>query len=432
MPGRRPAPALAALVGLLFLVGLISYIDRGSLSIAAPVLIKEAGLSAVQMGVLLSAFFWSYAALQIPAGWVVDRYPVAWVLGLGVALWALATLLTGFAAALNTFILLRLLLGAGEAVLFPCLSKVMAQTFPAERRGLPNSIIDAGTKLGPALGVFCGALLVAHFGWRVLFIVLGGASLVWLLPWIAWSRFYAPKSASRPDAGPAGEDANRQAGPRMIDIFRSRDFWGVTVGSSIYSYAFYFFLTWLPTYLVRERHLSLQAMAVLGAAPFLASACASMIGGWLSDALIQRGVSQTLVRKSAVGGGLLLSMAGLPAALVSDVGASVWLLSITYVAFGIFGSNFWAISQTLAGPGAAGKWIGAQNAISAIAGIVAPLLTGVVVEATGSFVMAFTITAALATIGAAAYAFMVGPIAPLDWPRRIGLRLAAPECEPAN
>src|SRR5215831_9324172 len=152
---------------------MVLYIDRGSLSIAAPVLSSELALSPTQLGILLSSFFWSYAPLGILSGWLVDRYSVNWVFGLAYFIWSAATLGTGFASGMSSLIFLRLLLGVGESASYPSYSRIIERDFPPERRGLPNALVDAGAKIGPALGILLGGPLVGHYGWRALFFILG-------------------------------------------------------------------------------------------------------------------------------------------------------------------------------------------------------------------------------------------------------------------
>jgi MFS transporter, ACS family, D-galactonate transporter len=392
-------------VGLLFFAAAINYIDRGSLSVAAPSLTAELSLSPVQMGFLLSAFFWSYTACQLVSGWLADRFPVTWVFGIGFALWSAATMGSAFATGLASLAALRLLLGAGESVAFPCYSKVIAAGFSIEKRGLPNSLLDAGTKLGPAIGTLLGGLLVARYGWRVMFFALGLGSLIWLIPWSVW----APRAAARaPGVLP-------EMGPGMSRIVRRRDAWGTFIGNFCYTYAYYFLLTWLPSYLVKERHVSLAMMGVVASIPFWGGALSAVTCGWASDRWIRRGGSPTLVRKTFVVSGLLLSTAMVPAALVGDLRLSIALLSVAYIAFGMYASNHWAITQTLAGPDAAGQWTGLQNTVGNLSGIVAPIATGFIVAATGSFLWAFISPAVLAIVGVGCYLFLVGPVAPVQW-----------------
>ena len=397
-------------VSLLFFAAAINYIDRGSLSVAAPRLVTELSLSPVQMGFLLSAFFWSYTTFHLFAGWLADRYSVTRVFGLGFFLWSVATMGSAFTGGLISLAVLRFLLGMGESVAFPCYSKVIAAGFPPEKRGLPNSGIDAGTKVGPAFGTLAGGLLVATWGWRTMFFTLGLGSLFWLVPWMIWAPL--PRAAT-PD--PTTVRGGRYTGPSMLQIIARRDAWGTFIGNFCYTYAYYFLLTWLPSYLVKERHVSIAMMSVLGSIPFWGGAASAVISGWASDRWIRRGGSPTRVRKTFVVAGLLLSMIMVPAALVKDLRLSVSLLCVAYIAFGIYASNHWAITQTLAGPAAAGKWSGLQNTVGNLSGIIAPIATGFFVQETGSFFWAFVSPAVLALVGAGCYLFLVGPVAPVDF-----------------
>ncbi|HUB79652.1 MAG TPA: MFS transporter [Bryobacteraceae bacterium] len=397
-------PRNGILIGLLVAVAVINYIDRGSLSVAAPVISAEMRLDPERMGVLLSAFFWSYAALQFLAGWLADRFSVIWVLAVGLVVWAAATFSTGFAGGIVTLLVCRVVLGAGESVAFPCYSKVIAGNFPIEGRGVPNSLIEAATKLGPALGTLFGGFLLARHGWRLLFLLLGLGSLLWLLPWLAW----APRT-------PARQPGERRDSPGVMEIARSRDAWGTFLGNACYTYSYYFLLTWLPSYLVEARHLSMEAMGLWGSVPYLAAAAAAIVCGWLSDAWIRRGGSPTRVRKTFVASGFLLSTVMVGAPLVPDLRTSMLLLCIGYIAFGILASNHWAITQTLAGASAAGTWTGMQNTIGNLSGIVAPIVTGIIVKVTGSYVWAFVSPAILAVLGACSYAFLVRQVAPIKF-----------------
>jgi MFS family permease len=394
------------LIGLLAVVAVINYVDRGSLSVAAPAISAELRLDPLKMGVVLSAFFWSYAALQLIAGWLADRCSVIWVLAVGLAIWSAATLATGLTGGLAALLICRVVLGAGESVAFPCYSKVIAADFPIERRGVPNSIIEAATKLGPAVGTFLGGVLLARYGWRVLFLALGAGSLVWLAPWLAW----APRTA-------APQALERRESPGMLEIAARRDAWGTFLGNACYTYSYYFLLTWLPSYLVQVRHLSFETMGILGSIPYLAAAAAAIVCGWLSDWWIERGGTPTRVRKTFVATGFLLSTVMVGAPLAGELRASMALLCVGYVAFGILASNHWAITQTLAGAGAAGTWTGMQNTIGNLSGIVAPIATGFIVKETGSYAWAFASPAILAVAGACCYVFLVGEVAPVKWPR---------------
>lgn len=396
-----PAFRLTAL--LVVSIG-VNYIDRGALSVASPFLIAELHLTKTQLGTLFSAFFWTYAGFQLVAGWLVDRYDVRWVLGVGFLVWSAATLLTGFAGSFAALFALRLLLGMGESVAYPSYSRIIAGSFLERHRGTANALIDAGSKCGPGFGVLIGGLVVGHYGWRALFLVLGLGGLVWLIPWTIWG----PKPAFL--KLPNTEDC-----PSVLQILRKRDAWGTFLGLFCVNYAWYFLVFWLPPYLVLERHYSANMMAVLGSLPFWCVALSSAVSGWASDLWIARGGSPTRVRKTFMAGGMLLSTLILPAAIVRDPMISMALLVITSLCFGLFTSNLWAITQTLAGPAAAGKWTGWQNMFGNFAGIVAPWVTGRIVDVTGQFLLAFVGVCAALVLGAVSYLVIVGDVKPVRW-----------------
>jgi ACS family D-galactonate transporter-like MFS transporter len=402
---NKPIFAQWRVIVLLVISVAVNYIDRGSLSIAAPAVSKELSLAPAQLGLLFSAFFWSYAGFMVLAGWLADRFRVGLVLGVGYLVWSLATLGTGFVSSLYTLLVMRLLLGFGESVAYPAYSRIIAEGFPISQRGLPNAMIDAGAKIGPAIGTLIGGLLVAHYGWRFLFFALGLSSLLWLLPWSIW----APRGQTR------SVDGNEQ-GPSLLQICRRRDAWGTFIGNFCCNYAYYFLLTWLPSYLVMERGLSMSVMAVLASLPFWASATSSLAGGWASDRWIARGGSPTRVRKTFVVTGLTFATLMFPAAIAPDLRVSIGLLVGAYIALGLFSSNHWAITQTLAGPLAAGKWTGLQNGISNLAGVIAPYVTGLIVSKTGNFYLAFSSASVILLVGAVCYLFVVGEVAPVVWP----------------
>src|ERR1035441_4100307 len=264
-PQRKTIPGLLLLV--LFLLGLsvfINYVDRGNLSIAAPMLKDELGISASQLGVLLSAFFWTYACLQPFAGWLVDRWNVNWVFAGGFFLWSAATATTGFVHTFAVLLVLRLLLGIGESVAFPSYSKIIALNFVEEHRGFANSVVSAGFVLGPGFGMLFGGLLMARFGWRPFFLVLGLVSLLWLVPWLKWMPKPTPKIPDAIPTGPTGA-------PGLLEFLRLRSAWGTSIGLFCSNYVNYFLITWLPFYLVRERHFSMDNMARIGGSAYLRS-----------------------------------------------------------------------------------------------------------------------------------------------------------------
>jgi ACS family D-galactonate transporter-like MFS transporter len=402
----RSGIALSRVLPLLVLSIFINYIDRGNLSIAAPQLREEFGLSSSQLGVLLSAFFWTYAVFQIVSGWLVDRFDVKWVMAVGFFIWSSATALTGVIHGFAALLSARLILGIGESVAYPSYSRILARYLSEGQRGFANSVIIAGYNCGLALGMFIGGMLMARFGWRSVFILFGLVSLVWLFPWFKWMpREQTTVTPCRTDA------------PSFFEILRQRSAWGTCAGLFCTNYLAYFLITWLPFYLVRERQFSMDEMARMAGSAYLSAAIVASLSGWFSDRWIDAGGTPTRVRKTLTGMGMISAGVSLAASPVANPGLSIAMLIIAAVSIGICSSNVWAMTQTLAGPQAAGRWTGLQNFVGNLAGVVAPTVTGLVVDRTGRFSWAFAITVGVALIGAMAWIFAVGPVKQIVWTR---------------
>jgi MFS transporter, ACS family, D-galactonate transporter len=392
---------------VLFLLGLsvlINYVDRSNLSIAAPLLKDELGISASQLGTLLSAFFWTYALMQIPAGWLVDRFDVRWVFAAGFFVWSAATAVTGLLHGFAALLTIRVILGLGESVAFPSYSKILGSHFQEHHRGFANSVLMSGLALGPALGVLVGGTAVERFGWRPFFIALGLLGFLWLPLWWAW-RPPRPATCARVAEGTAG----------YLDILRHRSAWGTCIGQSAINYYLYFLVTWLPFYLNRGRHLPLQEVGKQAALVFLMSAIATAATGKLGDRWIQAGASPTSVRK----GLMVIGNIGIGVVLLLITSTTGWtflgMLTLTGIFLGISTCNSWVFSQSLAGPRMVGRWVGVQNFVGNVAGAFAPALTGLLLERTGSFYWPFFITAMVAWVGAIGWYFVVGPLVEVNW-----------------
>ena len=405
-PGRMSGREWT-LVLLLVVSVVINYVDRSNLSLAVPLIQPQFALSSLQIGSLLSAFFWTYALLQLcgVAGWLSDRFPVGWVMVGGYLLWSGATAATGLVTGFSALYLARLLLGMGESIAYPCYSRVFAE-LPQEHRGRANALIDAGTKLGPAIGAFVGGMLIVHFGWRVLFVALGAGGLLWLLPWMA----VMPRNGRKVDAPSAAPL------PTFAQLLRVKAAWGTFFGHFCGNYFFYFLLAWLPAYLSDEEKMSMRAMSRLTSAVFLLIAASTLATGWISDRLIAAGHSPTRVRRAAVVGGLGVASSLLALALIPRAPApSLAVLAVACVGYGAFASNHWAITQTLAGPAMAGRWSSVQNGVANLSGIVASWVTGLIVQVHGSARLAFVLTGGVALAGAFCWGLLVRRVEPVDW-----------------
>src|SRR6266436_2148548 len=404
---ERLSPALWGVLTLLFLALFINYIDRGALSIAAPIIKEQFGMSPGKLGVLLSAFFWTYASFLLISGWLADRFDAGYVLAAGFFVWSVATLFTGVLPGFAGLFAMRLLLGAGESTAYPCFSNLLVRHFPERHRGFANAFISVGIAAGPAFGLVLGALLMGRYGWRPYFIGLGCAGLLWLPLWLA----KMPRMAVT--AG-ATEGKAAEAGPRMTDILRQRSAWGTFLGHFGGNYLLYCLLTWLPYYLVRERHFSLELMGKIGALAYMLMALVSVSSGAASDRWIAGGRSASFVRKGMIGVGQVIGGVSLAACAVARTDLAVAFLLVASASFGLNLSNVWPITQT-AGPRASGRWTGLQNFLGNLAGVAAPAVTGFAVERTGNFVWAFVITGVISILGAASWVFVLGRVEPVEW-----------------
>lgn len=406
-PASKGPPGLPLRVVLLLAAAVfINYVDRGNLATASPLLKDELALSNSQIGVLLSAFFWSYAPLQPIAGWLAQRFDVRHVLAAGLTVWATATTLTGLAATFGTLLGLRIVLGIGESVAYPCICKLFAQRTPEHERGRANGLIAAGQALGPTFGTLVGGLVMARFGWRAAFVSFGLVSLVWLLPWIL---------ATRGGAATAGPGSGRRPMPYLI-ILKNRSLWGASIGQFCSTYAYYFVLSWLPIFLVKVHGFSVSEMAQIGAGVYAVHAASAAAMGWISDRWIISGASPNRVRKTLLVAGLIGVAILMMVCANAGSTLAIILLATTAALFGTQTPNLFAISQTLGGPRAAGQWMGVQNLIGNLSGVVAPVVTGFVVDRTGEFVWAFVIAAGVALLGSLAFGVWIPRIEPVVWP----------------
>lgn len=386
----------------------INYADRGNLGVAASSLEAELHLSKDQLGILLSAFSLTYAFSQFAAGKLIDRWNVNWVYAVAFLLWSSATGLTGLASGFGSIFVLRLLLGASESMAYPSYSKIICFSFPEQLRGTANALIDAGSKVGPALGVLLGVKMIEWFSWRGMFIVIGVASLLWLLPWCLIVPRLPSSHQDDPDS-PASI-------PSVGEILSKRALWGTALGLFGGNYTWFFFLNWLPYYLEKERHYSHDRLALMGSLPFWAVGASSMAFGMLADWLIRRGSEPGRTRQKFVCGGMLCCCSlMLPAVMVSDqLLANVFLISAC-ISMGAWSSNHWALTQLLAGPRAAGKWTGLQNGMGNFAGILGPAISGYALQATHSFFAAFAIACGVLILGMVGYWIVVGIPVELSW-----------------
>jgi MFS family permease len=394
-----------AVLSLLALAIFINYVDRGNLATAAPLIKSDLQLTNVQYGLLVSAFFWIYVPGQIAASWLIQKINAYRTLTIGLAIWSAATIASGLATGFATLMLFRVLLGIGESAGFPASSKLLAERLTPARLGKANGLVMSGIYLGPAFGTFVGGLLIAQAGWRLLFIGFGVISLLWLVPWKIQTRAFSEKAQTKVSA----------TEPPFREVLAKRQLWGASIGHFCSNYPFYMVLSWLPLYLVKSQGYSIAGMAQLCGVVYALAGVVCFGAGWMADRWIAGGANTSHVRLAMMCSVHLTWVLCMTACGLGSARMAIAGLVVSSVAMGLGGCNLYTIGQTLAGPRAAGKWIGVQNAIGNLAGIVAPLATGALIDWTGRYSVAFLVTGAVSLCGAAAWLLLVQRVAPIAW-----------------
>jgi MFS transporter, ACS family, D-galactonate transporter len=376
---ERTLSARWMVVGLLTLGMAIAYADRVNLSVAITDIGAALGLSAAQRGFALSAFFISYTVLQIPAGWMVDRYGIRRLYIVAFFLWSVASVATAFAASFASLCAIRMLLGLGEAVVIPASMRYIREHFDEKDRGMAVGVFMTGSKIGPAVAFPVAASLAAAFGWTWMFILSGVVPLLWLLPYSRW----VPKN----DSAAIRQQRDRQQEENTLSmqaILASPAMWGTVLGTFTYMYFFYFCLTWMPTYFQQQYGLSLEATGWYTGVSFAGMALMSVIGGKAADAMILRGYDAITVRKAFTLAGLALATTQTLSLVTGSTTAMLFFSAFGLCAMGLASANYWALTHTLIPRSAVGTMVGFQNTAASLAGVVAPWLTGWMIDATGS------------------------------------------------
>ena len=405
---ERAPTGSVRLVLLVSVALLINYIDRGNLATAVPLIHDELGLSGTQLGVLLSVFYYSYVLAMVPAGWLGERYGAHRVLAAGVAIWSVATLLTGFATGFWTLLLLRLLLGVGESAGFPCSSQLFATQLRLGQIDMANGVMSFSYLVGPAIGTVLGGLLMPIYGWRAVFAVFGALSLLWIWPLL--------RIRLQPLAR-ATDDPSDPAMPPFSLILKQRGLWGTSLGLFASNYNFYFILAWLPDYLVRERGFSMGVMAAVAGSAYLINAISALAAGWVVAAWTRSGRSSNAFYKSLMAFSHIASLGAMIGMTVLPVQGCIACLCLFEIGLGLMSPGVYAIPQIMAGPAATGRWVGVQNGCGNLAGVLAPMLTGILLDATGHFSSAFILAGGLNVLGLIGWLWMLPRIEPLDWSR---------------
>jgi len=397
---------------LLVLTGVINYLDRATLAVANEYIRADLGLSLGQMGLLLSAFSWSYALCQLPVGALVDKIGPRWLLGAGLVIWSVAQAAGGLAASFGWFVVARIVLGIGEAPQFPAAARVVSNWFPLRARGTPTGVYNSASPLGVALAPLILTPLILATSWHWAFFMTGALGLVAALIWV--SLYRDPVRAQMSEAERAYLDEGQAVGPAPATsfaswraLFRYRATWGMLLGFFGSVYLNWVYLTWLPGYLRTQRHMELAQAGFAASVPFLCGFAGALVAGWASDRVTRNATSPVASRRRAV----VVSMLGMvaftiPAALVESNTVAVACISIVIFLANASSACSWSLVTAVAPRSRIASLGALQNFGGFLGGALAPILTGYIAQA-WSFVPALLTGAAIAFLSAMAYHFLV-------------------------
>ena len=387
---------------LLFGAQFFSYTIRYALSIVAPTLMTLYHLSPQTMGYILSGWNWSYTAGLVFVGPVVDRFGAWIVMGAGSVVWGVSTIALPLAGTAVSLFLLRAIFGLGHTMLIPAGASAISRGFSVQERTRAVAIAFTGNQVGLAICATVAAFLLARFGWQAVFYGIGAASLLFT---VAWFGLYPDKRIGRR----AGAENIRRVS--WFSLLRYRSTWGIAFGQMGYLYAYFFFVSWLPGYLVLERKMTLLQSGIAAALPFWAGILGTLGGGWLGDYLIHHGMTTVKSRKSIIGAGLIAAtILVVVAAFVAQSWLAVTLLTLCVASLRLTTGSVNSLPIDLAPPGAVASLTSIQNVFGSVGGLLAPIVTGAIVTATGSFVMSLLAAGGMALFGAISYLFIMGDL----------------------
>jgi MFS transporter, ACS family, glucarate transporter len=418
------------IVTMLFLVTTVNYADRATLSIAGPSLSKELGLDPVAMGYVFSAFGWSYVMAQVPGGWLLDRFGSRWVYAVSIMVWSLFTMMQGWigflsgGAAIATLFGLRFLVGLAEAPSFPANARMVAAWFPSNERGTASAFFNSGQYFATVIFTPLMGWIAHEFGWRHVFTVMGAFGLIMGLIWI--KTMYGPKehpsvneaeldyikeggALVEVDGGKTDQPPSGPGWSHIAQLLQNRMMLGVYLGQYCINTLTYFFLTWFPIYLVKERGLSILQAGFVATLPALCGFIGGVLGGFISDAILRRTGSLTLARKIPIVGGMLLSMTIIGCNYVDGQALVVGLMAVAFFGKGI-GALGWAVVSDTSPKEAGGVSGGLFNMFGNLSSITTPIAIGYILAATGSFNGALIFVGLNALVAAISYIFLVGTI----------------------
>ncbi len=422
-PSSTPTRARFVILGLLLVGTLINYLDRTVMSIAAPSMRKDLGLTATEMGYLFSAFSWSYAAAQLPGGYILDRIGVKLTYFISVTSWSFFTLCLGFGQGFKSLLGLRLGLGAAEAPCFPANSRVLSAWFPQQERARATSVFSLGMYAGIGFLSVPLNLIVQHWGWRVLFYIVGALGIAFGLLWMRLYREPLESTSANQaeiDHIRAGGGLGHPAKPIPFSwvnlgfLLRQRQVVGAAIGQFAGNCTLVFFLTWFRPYLADARGMGWMLSGIYLSLPFLAAAVGCLSGGALSDYLLRRTGSATLARKLPITCGFIMASTIIAANYVTSDAAMITVMCISFFGQGWINLG-WTLITDVAPKKLHGLTTGFFNFCTNLAGIITPIVIGYAIQTTGSYALGLTFIAGMAGVGAISYFFVVGDVKRIEF-----------------
>lgn len=395
---------------ILLLIGaIVNYLDRANLSVANTTIAAEFGLSSTKMGVLLSAFLWPYAIANLPSGWLVDKFGPKKMFSWACGLWSTATIICSFASTYSIFYIMRVFLGIAESPFFTAGLKVNQRWFSNEERGVPVAVINTGSQIANAVAPPILTVLMLTLGWRGMFVVIGILGFIVLLAWLKLYRDPTSEEtlAIKGALEAAAEQRKAQTSEKQAswgELFKFKNTWFMIIGNFGIMFTIWVYLTWLPAYLVKARGFSLKQMGMVASIPFVCGIIGVLVGGFLSDYLIRKGMQAVTARKfPIVGGAILAAMSVAPLPYIHSTVVSVVLLSIGYFASQLPSGVIWTLAADVAPSNQVASLGAIQNFGGFLGAAMAPIVAGIIIDKTGNFNNVFLVGAGLLILGAISY-----------------------------
>lgn len=419
MSGPKKTKKRWFMLFLLFILTAINYLDRTNMAVAASSMSQELGFNAATMGLLFSAFSWSYGLMQIPGGWFIERFGSRIAYTASLFLWSLFTMFMGIGRSFAALFGIRLAIGAAEAPAFPTNSRVVATWFPSHERATATSIYTAGEFIGLAFLTPVLFWILESYGWREIFYVTGFIGIVASLFWYFLYRNPGANSGANEaelayirEGGGLGSQASEKqkiTWSQVTELFKHRQLLGIYLGQFANTSTMFFFLTWFPTYLVMSKNLPLLKAGIYAVIPYIGALIGVLLGGYWSDSMLRHGSSLSKARKLPIVCGLLCSMTIMTANYFDSLNAIITVMAIAFFGQGM-AAIVWSTVGDVAPSHSVGLAGGVFNFIGNLAGIITPIVIGFIVQATGSFVGAMIFVGCIAALGVFSFIFIVGDI----------------------